>query len=131
MFKRFYDFLFRCFFGALLRKLDSVMDELRSVRLVLAESRSVYVLVTSPNGGVMGQRIHPDSGRERRITFSPMSPLPAGLVISLVGSGAVITDVTIGNMAQLLSFPNELPICITRDPCETGNLIRVGVKGIQ
>lgn len=131
MFKRLINFLLTCLFRPLHRQMASVFTELRSLRQALENARPVFVLVTSPNGCMMGQRVFPTRGYEQRITFSPMMPLPAGVFISLVGDGAVITDVTVGKMAQLLSFPSELPICITRDPCESGSQIRVGIKGVQ
>lgn len=115
-------------FKELFIEMNATFRELVRLRKAI-ESRPVFVIISTPSGLMMGQKIFLTPGAHNRATFSPMRPLPAGLHVNIIGD-AYITDVTVGNMAQLLSYPSDLPFCITRDPCEMGNTIRVGVKGM-
>jgi hypothetical protein len=77
---------------------------------------------------MLSRRIVPNPGPEpTACIFHPITDLPAGLTIVTLGEG-YMTDVTIGNMAQMLAY-GEAPLCITQIPVPRDTRICVRVKG--
>lgn len=89
--------------------------------------KPVFVVLMSP-AGMMSERVLVSKDVTTTIRFAPMGPIPKGAWISIIGDG-YITDVTVGNMAQLLSVSTGMPFCITQSDAEVGNYITVRVKG--
>lgn len=88
---------------------------------------AVYVMITWP-GGLLSHRVVLHGADIVQTRFVPEGPVPKGAWVAVLGD-ACITDVCVGNQAQLISHSSETPFCITQDAAEIGNQISVRVKG--
>lgn len=91
---------------------------------------STFIMVLSPDGFMLSQRVKVSPGSSSWVRFQPHGKLPAGAWVTSSGPG-IITAVWVGNNGQCGSYPYEGLACITRDAVEIGTHLAVEVKGSE